>query len=261
MNNDNTIISITSIPQRLNNCTIDIINILKKNKLCLPILLNIPLLYKKWGTHTIPNIILNDNDIILYHPIKDYGPSTKLLGALEYIENNPKYEYIITMDDDEYYNNIDEYLDFMFDNSNKYFNYILTIGGIKLNNYPYMNNNGLIYNNSNIFVDIPAGLFGCVYPIHYFKNNKIIFELYNDLPEGIFNDDDLYFGIIAGYMKIPIYSLKLPINIKLIDHQESKKSGVVDKTNIRREINESNIIQYACSKLYLPNIFTKNIII
>ena len=71
------------------------------------------------------------------------------------------------------------------------------------------------------------------------------------LPDGIFNDDDIYFGIILNLMDIEI------VAIKDIGGREpisgSGKSGVAEKVNISRITNEMLIFQYAVKNKLLPN--------
>ena len=245
-----TLISLTSIPRRLISSTILVIDELKKQNVKCKILLNIPHEYKKWGKYILPpDLFTGDDQVIVYRPIKDYGPATKLMGALEYIETNLKYKYIITVDDDVYYDNYDAIGNLLI-NSQKHPKCAITYGGIKLVCYPYCYGNGLSYNNIGN-VDIPAGYMGVLYPVEEFRSNNLIFNLMNELPEGIFNDDDAYFGIVLNAMKINLIALKKLAPVKLI--KTSGGSAVVEQTTKHRTINEMEIFQYAVNNKLLLN--------
>tara|TARA_B100001964_G_C14207768_1_gene588979 strand:- start:177 stop:935 length:759 start_codon:yes stop_codon:yes gene_type:complete len=245
----NIILSLTSIPRRLNTSTLEVIGALKKQSVKCNILINIPIFYKKWGKPHIPDEIKNDDDIILWTPKQDYGSATKLIGALEYVQEHSEIDYIITVDDDLYYKDND-YVKYMISYSDKYPNFALTIGGIKLIKYPYRSGNGLKYGNKG-FVDIPSGYLGVLYPVKPFIKNNIIFNFFNKLPEGIFNDDDAYFGIILSIMRIPL--LSIPKYPGLTKAQGAGKSAVQEKAKKHRKDNEMEIFQFAVSKGYLPN--------
>ena len=182
---------------------------------------------------------------------KDYGPASKLLGAIEYLKNtnNNQIEYIITVDDDIIFNNLN-YLQNLVDNIVNYKDCAITYGGIKLEKSPYRCGNGLKYHIIGS-ADIPAGCRGVLYPVKKLYENNIVFTFMNTLPDGIFNDDDLYFAIILNLLDIELVSLKEIYNY--IPTENNIKSAVVEKTNIDRVTNEMNIIQYAISKNLLPN--------
>ena len=205
---DDTIISVTTIPRRLNTSLLDVIKSIKQQTFKCKLLINIPESYVKWKDPiNIPEELIDDN-IIVFRTIKDYGPKTKLLGAIEYINRNniTHIRKIITIDDDIIYSDIN-HIQKLTDISNKYPDRIITYSGIKLGHFPYRYQNGLLYNNTGL-VDAPAGYYGVVYPVDCIERAKLFFEddFVNTLPSGIFNDDDAYFGIVFGAAKIPMYS-------------------------------------------------------
>lgn len=249
---DNIIISLTSVPKRLDTIIYKTIMELKKQSLKCKIILNIPNTYIKWGDYNFNENIFKDNDQLIIHKCsKDYGPATKLLGALEYLKNvnNTQIEYIITVDDDIQYSDLN-YLQNLVNNIVNYKNCTITYGGINLEKFPYKCGNGLKYHIVGS-ADIVAGCRGVLYPVKQLCKNNIIFTFMNKLPDGIFNDDDLYFSIILNLLDIELVSLKEIYSIKLIE--DNITSAVEEKTNIHRITNEMNIIQYSVKNNLLPN--------
>ncbi len=256
--NKEYLISLTSIPRRLDKCIKILIDNLKKQNFKCNIIINIPKYYKKWGEYSFNNIFENDKSIIIYNPTKDYGPATKLIGALEYIKftNNKDIKYIITVDDDWIFNNYNIF-SILVKNSKKYQNCAITFGGVKLEHYPYKCKDGLKYNNIGR-VHSPAGYLGVLYPIEKFKTNNIIFTYMNNLPNGIFNDDDVYFGIILSLMNIKLIAINSVINP--IPISEAGISAVEEQVDMPRILNEMNLYQYAIkNNLLFLNNFTPNI--
>ena len=251
--NNEYLISLTSIPRRLNKTTIKMVDLLKKQNFKCKILINIPYSYKKWGDYTLDeNIFSNDDLVEIYRPSKDYGAATKLIGALEYIKKfeNKTIKYVITVDDDIYYKNFD-WIDRLVDNGKKYKNCAITFGGIKLVKYPYKHKDGLKYKNVGS-VDCPAGFKGVLYPISKFRENDIIYSFMNTLPDGIFNDDDAYFGIILSLMDIELVAISQGRG-GTESITDTGPSGVEENADNPRIINEMLIYQYAVKNELLPN--------
>ena len=73
----------------------------------------------------------------------------------------------------------------------------------------------------------------------------------NTLPDGIFNDDDAYFGIILSLMDIEIVAIRNIGGLKPIPC--SGGSGVAEKVDVSRVTNEMLIFQYAVKNNLLPN--------
>ena len=141
--NDEYLISLTSIPRRLNKNYRIMILYLKKQTFKCKILVNIPRTYKKWGDYTLPDNIVEDDELVeIYRPKKDYGPATKLMGALDYIKEtgNKTIKYVITMDDDVFYKNFNT-VDTLVRAEKKFKNCAITFNGIKLIKHPYHSRN------------------------------------------------------------------------------------------------------------------------
>jgi len=252
-NMEQVLISLTSIPRRFDSSLIEVLNSLKKQHRKCKIILNIPKEYKKWGEPEIPEELLNDKEIILWRPAKDYGPATKLLGALEYISKNPGFKYVLTVDDDLYYKDC-EYLDYILEFSKLMPSCALTTHGIKLKHYPFEHKNGLEYINKFCFVDVPAGYRYVLYPVEPLMKDDSIFTFSEKLPKGIFNDDDAYFGIFLNYINVPLFAMPKKPGIKGILACNAGSSGVTEKVEKSREKNVTEIFQYAVqNKLFLNN--------
>lgn len=103
MTNLSFCISISTIPQRINNIN-DVIKSIN-NQTIKPdkIFLNIPFEYKRFpkekiSDNQISNIILDNVEIVR---CKDFGPGTKILGAINNVRN---YDFVLLLDDDHVYN-------------------------------------------------------------------------------------------------------------------------------------------------------------
>lgn len=103
MTNLSFCISISTIPQRINNIN-DVIKSIN-NQTIKPdkIFLNIPYEYKRFpkekiSDNQISNIILDNVEIVRS---KDFGPGTKILGAINNVRN---YDFVLLLDDDHVYN-------------------------------------------------------------------------------------------------------------------------------------------------------------
>jgi hypothetical protein len=254
------LISITSVPQRFDNSLIEVLNSLKNipnDKIC-----PIPIYYKKWGAAHLPQSLKIRNDIKIFRPTIDYGPATKLLGAIEYLQQDHNYTHVLTLDDDVYYRNPDQLICRMQAEAIRYPNSVLTIGGIRLIRHPYSRKAGLKYHNKG-HVDLVCGCTGTLYPVSAFSDPKPFFDLRHRLPEGIFNDDDLYFGIVLSIKKYPVISIdaidRIIENCKrpMISTSSSNDSAVQSGTAKNRQTNESELIQFAVKNSLLPNPYTR----
>ena len=255
------LISMTSVPRRFNTSLPEVISKLVPNKYNIPLVLVIPQEYKKFGAAKIPQSLLDNKNIIVYRPQKDYGPATKLLGALEYVKKSAedkkenKYKYILTHDDDLWYENFNTYLDQLMSYISKYPETAITVRGIRLQRPPYHFTNGLNYHNVGVHVDVPSGFLGVLYPLSKIGLQDRIFEFQKECPSEIFHDDDVFFGIFLGKEKIPIFAMPPPPT-RQIFHQETNKSAVGDLVPCERTSMESFLLQWAVEKKYLPNPFT-----
>jgi hypothetical protein len=225
---------------------------LERQRLKCTVLINIPATYRKWGPlRSIPQSLNNYENVIIFSPKVDYGPATKLLGALEYVQNRPEITHIITVDDDELIKD-PQYLAYLSAYASVIPDCAITFGGIKLNKFPFRFGDGLFYDNEFSFVDVPAGYKAVLYPVKGLRDSKVPFELFGKLPSGIFNDDDAYFGVMLSVLNIPLFAIPdRPGGIPIRQSKNGGGSAVVELADKERCQNEMEIFQYAVSQGYL----------
>jgi hypothetical protein len=248
----NVLISLTSIPRRLDSALLEVLATLKRQRLKCSIIINIPVSYRKWGlTYSIPSDLRNQDNVVIFSPKVDYGPATKLLGALEYIQERPEITHIITVDDDVLIHD-PGYLKYLSKFATVLPDCAVTFGGIKLDKFPFKCGDGLIYNNQFIFVDIPAGYKGVLYPVERLRGSRMPFEFFSKLPSGIFNEDDAYFGVLLSVLNIPLFAIpNRPGGSPIMASKYDGGSAVAELANKERVQNEMEIFQYAVSQGYL----------
>ncbi|MBZ0211319.1 MAG: hypothetical protein K8F92_16965 [Hyphomicrobium sp.] len=251
------LLSITSIPRRFNTALKEVVTKLQNGGNTVVVCL--PNHYKKWGPAEAPDYLTGAGDVVLFRPSKDYGPATKLLGAIEYIESTSQhFDGIITLDDDIYYADTAAAVDYLKQHARERPRCAITIGGLKLEHYPYRNKNGL-YGNNVGYVDAVVGFRGVYYPVNAITQDRRIFDFAAELPEFVYHNDDAYFGICLSRMGIPIYAVKPPRTtssrrrVELVCAQGAGESAVQEKMGAHRVENEMEIYQYAVSKGWLPS--------
>jgi hypothetical protein len=221
---------------------------LLQQSLQLPILLNIPLKYNKWDYEGVPSYLTEIPNIIIFHPSRDFGPATKLLGALEYLRCIPGIEHIITVDDDIIYQNRD-HLSYLYRFGKNVRNTAFTINGVKLEHAPYRYKNGLKYNCQFSYVQIHAGFKSVCYPVRKLMQNNSAFALTEQMPAHIFNDDDHYFGIILKRNNIPLISVPHDPVLKITSIDLN--SAVQEQVTGDRAENDSRAINHSVQNGYL----------
>ena len=262
VNDDSTwLISLTTIPRRIHTTLPRAIASIKRSialsNVRVKIIINVPLQYAKWQEESkhiaMPATIANDPDIIVHRCAQDYGPATKLFGAIDYIDANElkRITHVLTIDDDIEYTD-PHFLTFFKNARSVHPNCAIPCASICLLHPPYQAFNGLKYNNVG-FVDVPCGYKGVLYPIHMFNPNRFFMsrEFIREFPEGIVHDDDAYFGIILSIMRIAVYVVKFEMEYR--EAIDPAGSAVACGTTKNRIINEGEIYSYAVEKKYLPN--------
>jgi hypothetical protein len=212
----NIVCSCTTSPTRINKMFDTIYTL--QNQTVQPdyLLVNIPFVFSRTSErYMIPEHISNNNLIRVNRTMKDYGPATKLVGAIEYLPSNSD-TWIIVHDDDTLYmqQTIEKYTEYInkYTNSNK--KCAFTFSGFNFNK------KGLVYpRNSNLQqIDILEGFSSfCVHRSYFqddfipyinFVNNNIDCKLSDDI-------------IISNYLaskNIPIFRLFLKdINIHIFN--------------------------------------------
>jgi hypothetical protein len=246
------LISLTSIPRRFDGALPEILARLKRQRLECEIILNIPRIYRKWGAVSVPRALAKMKGVTLFSPTRDYGPGTKLLGALEYIHDRPDITHIITVDDDIVIED-DCHLQYLAAHARVFPDFAITFGGIKLERFPFRFGDGLSYLHKFKFVDCVWGWRGVLYPVRRLLDSRLPFTFFENLPAGVFFDDDVYFGIVLSMLEIPLFAIpmRLPGGIGVRVSRLEGGSAVQELIEKERTLNEAEILQYAYNAGYL----------
>ena len=198
MKRNRVVFSLTTIPSRINNIYGTIKSLSNQTIKADCIYLTLPKKCKRLNTKygKIPDKIKKYCKIV--NVDVDYGPVTKLVGAL--LEEKDPETIIITVDDDIIYPKtlLEELL-----NWNKEFpNYALSSSGLSLGNYPFkysivfnqQKNNYWFTMKHNKNVDILYGYPGALYKRKFFplKHNLNKFLKYPLQNKDLFLNDDVY---------------------------------------------------------------------
>lgn len=202
----NYLISLTSVPRRFDQALPAALNALREQSLRAPILLNIPAIYRKWGPAAdLPPALLT-KDVEVFQPSEDFGPATKLMGAIEYARRHGGIDYVITVDDDVILAR--NHLQYLVECSGILPKAAITVGGIRLQHPPFRYRDGLDYRSRLRTVHLPAGYRGVVYPLApLLEAGDVPFTLREHLPECVFNDDDVYFGCLLAVLGVHLFAV------------------------------------------------------
>jgi len=255
------LVSVTTIPRRFAQSLPAVIASIQRQTLRVKIIVNVSDNYVKWpGTSVgpIPEAWTHDPDILVYTTSRDYGPATKLLGAIEFLAAGEERQgivpsqitHILTIDDDIDYTDT-QFIQRFVDAIAKYPRYVLPIKSICLGCAPYHHCKGLIYDREG-FVDVPRGFHGVAYPLSELAPDRFYMspEFIGTLIPEVFNDDDAFFGIILGIMNVPIFVINHRLETGSVDAGES---AVQENSSKNRMTAEMEIYQFAVQRGYLPN--------
>jgi len=255
------LVSVTTIPRRFAQSLPAVIASIQRQTRRVKIIVNIPDNYVKWpgsSVGPIPEAWTHDPDILVYTTSRDYGPATKLLGAIEFLATGEERQgivpsqitHILTIDDDIVYTDT-QFIQRFVDAIAQYPKYVLPIKSICLGCPPYHQARGLIYDREG-FVDVPRGFHGVAYPLSELAPDRFYMspEFIGTLIPEVFNDDDAFFGIILGIMNVPIFVTNFKLDAKVVD---DGKSAVQENVAKNRLTAEMEIYQFAVQKGYLPN--------
>lgn len=247
--NKNVLVSLTTIPRRAEGTAlIETIGHLLRQDIDCEILINIPHEYRKWGAFELPAYLDGMPRITIHRPSTDYGPATKLLGALEYVRSRPGIEHIVTVDDDICFQD-DRHLRYLVTYARALPGHAVTVGGVRLARLPYRNGDTLKYNSLFRYVDVPAGYKGVVYPVGALGASQLPFHLKNELIDGVFHDDDAYFGIVLSQLGVPLIAVPGRLGAPRRGHARGGgDSGVQEKAAVDRRVNEVEIFRYASER-------------
>ncbi len=257
------LISMTTIPSRMGSSTMAALDAMVASGH--DVVLSVPEEYRKWGAPDIPSALAERDDIALHRPKEDFGPATKLLGALDWLETLSEHEYshVVTFDDDIWYFDQAAPIAALLEAARAQDRpTAVTFGGIRLVHPPYRKGDGLTYDNVG-FVDAVAGYRGVLYPLEaVWPARATFFSLRHELPPGIFHDDDAYFGMALAHAGIPLLAIvadipqSSPAFASMEQSPEMGRSGVEFGTDVPRRDNEMQLFQYAVERGLLPNPFS-----
>lgn len=256
----NLLVSVTTIPRRFHQSLPKVIESIQGQSLRCKIIINIADHYVKWPSDkiTVPEHWARDPDIHVHTASRDFGPATKLLGAIEFLAQNrvvkgihpEKITHVIAIDDDIVYSD-PQFLQRFLDASVRYPKYAVPIRSITLSHPPFHSLNGLTYDKVG-FVDAPRGFCGVLYPVREFAQDRFYMSpgFLETLPPEVFNDDDAYFGMILGMMNIPVFVVNNQLNTREVDAGASAVQEGVDNNRVTAEM---ELYQFAVRRGYLPN--------
>lgn len=190
---DNIVLSLTSTPHRLDKLAPVLATLYKQNVKIAKIYLNLPYVFKRENTkYSIPDWLLKDERVTILRTA-DYGPATKLLGALQHGYFPPN-TILITVDDDMYYppNLI---LHLAYASKQKPHEVIAIIGGdIEYDDHGVIKKRGVglkLQLNANAPFAVPLGYAGVAYRPEFFDEQ--IFNI-AQAPKECFMNDDFFIG-------------------------------------------------------------------
>lgn len=249
------LVSLTTIPRRAEGTSlVETIGHLLQQDIECEILINIPHEYRKWGAFELPGFLQALPGITIHRPHTDYCPATKLLGALEYVRMRSGIEHIVTVDDDICFRD-SSHLRYLLSYARTLPGHAVTVGGVRLKSPPYTRNNGLKYRSLFRYVDVPAGYKGVVYPVDALIASRLPFDLKDGLMEGLFHDDDAYFGIVLSQLGVPLLAVPGRLGAARRGHARgSGESGVQEKAPMDRRENEGEIFRYARERRLLGSL-------
>lgn len=203
----NQIISMTTIPSRINEIEYAVESLKKQN---LPVYIFIPEYFKRKGVKfdgKIPPFMKHKN--IYIETVDDCGPITKLIYALD-IANT-----IITVDDDNIYEK--DFAKNLLNYHEKYPGEALCSTGVILRRMSYIKSSKI--KNINKKVDIVLGCQGALYDSNFF--NDYIYEYQNN-PPAYYVDDIWISGNLAtnGVDRrcVPAGVTYIDKNVKFVDN-------------------------------------------
>jgi len=213
------IVSLTSIPSRLNNIEPTIKSIVNQTLQPTVVYLNLPhFCLKEKREYNIPNFINK-------YPIKilksaDFGPVTKLIPTL--LQTNDPETLIITIDDDNIYPN--NLIELLVNKSKEYPNDVIGSSGIQIGHFPFytifranQSKDNIYWFSPNIsnngeIVDIICGYPGVLYKRKFFGNNNDIkkFIDFSTSTRDLFLNDDISISAFLNSKNIKLRIFNLP---------------------------------------------------
>lgn len=262
------LISLTSVPPRFERSLPRALEVLCAGRH--DVVLSVPRAYRKWPNPELPASIETRADLILHRPDRDWGPATKLLGAIDYILRESRelcYDYIITFDDDIWYRKPDDAITLLrMAAEAKAMPTVVTFGGFRMLHPPFARKKRGLQMNNTGFVDAVCGFQGVLYPTTMLlAHQQEFFNLHKSLSDDVFHDDDVYFGIVCGKIGVPIWAIprSLPeigfLKGDMIRADEQLESAVDFLAGADRRSRQPLLFQEALELGFLPNPYSEGL--
>jgi hypothetical protein len=220
--NENIVVTLTTTPYRINNLKANLDSIFKQNATIQNIYISIPHKFQRDNLdYIIPEWLAKDDRITILRS-KDYGPATKLVGALEKIKFVPN-TIIITIDDDVIYpkNLVLHLAYFAKANPNSA---VGVMGAVPIYDKEQKISLDSEYglkriSQANASVHILQGWASVAYRARFF--DRTIFEIENTIPE-CRNSDDVYLSFYLARHNIS----RIVLRNKYLDPQRINKETI-----------------------------------
>ena len=217
--NRKVVISMTTIPSRINRLKPTITSLLDSSKRVDKIYLNIPKISCKGVLYHIPNWLKSLKNIEINYIEKDFGPATKLIPILR--KENKK-TIIIVIDDDVIYGTkmVENYIKTFYLRGKKE---ALTIFGSNIENGEICEEwPGFVSYRGGTYVSILKGHDSFLVTPEMFSSNVFNFDI---APKECFWVDDIWFSGWLKYNNVKIYSLGFQFcNMPITDMETIKNS-------------------------------------
>lgn len=192
LRNENIVVSLTTTPYRINHLNDTLKSLYAQNAPIQRIYISIPYVFKRdQVNYNIPQWLQDESRVTILRT-EDYGPATKILGALEKA-NLPPNTIIISVDDDvDYPYNLVLQLAYKAQQNN---GRAIGLSGINIDygadgDIAADSEDGLInIIRSDAYTSALQGVAGIAYRRYFFDND--IFDIVN-APRECINSDDLY---------------------------------------------------------------------
>ena len=207
------VFSLTTTPFRINNISSTLDSLVKQTIKPNYILLNVPYKFDRTGEYYKIHSFLNYYDNVIINRFdKDYGPITKLVGAIKYIPKDEDTWIIITDDDNLYLQEtIENYIKYILKNNESAF--VVSAFNILIDK------NGIFKNKiKNVKLDYPNKDFSKVnvlegfatFAVHrsFFEDDFIPYVEFCIQNKDCKLSDDIIISNYLSMKNIPIYKIK-----------------------------------------------------
>ena len=238
-------VSLTTIPQRIDNLQISIDSLLNQSHKPDKIFINIPYQYERFDETINDNQISKFNSkVVEVNRCQDFGPGTKLLGSIKKLQKD---SLVILADDDHMYENymIEKFYDYYLKApSNAYSFYVYPV-----ESFP-----------------VAQGADGFAINTNYLEGIEKFYELVVKENKDLLLNDDLWISyFLYFFKKNKIFSLQKYLKknndekTSLIYQKHTKTNGLIDTYG--KDLNEAiiNRNKVLINSFYYMNEKTKNL--